>query len=146
MLNIGKLCKIERLKGIRSKMNKNKIGIIINSFKLELRDSIKKAKELEAGGIQIYAVGEKMDLENLTIRERRELLDYIKSNGLVVSALCGDLGGYGFSDKKNNALRIEKTKRIMELAKDLETNIVTTHIGVIPEDETHRRSKIRRLF
>lgn len=122
-------------------MNKNKIGIIIDSFKLELKDSVKKAKELGADGIQIYAVGEKRDLVNLAARERRELLDYTKSNGLVVSALCGDLGGYGFAKKQNNPYRIEKTKRIMELAKDLETNVVTTHIGVIPEDKTHSRFK-----
>ncbi len=117
-------------------MNKNKIGVMVDSFKLDLRTGIRKAKEVGADGIQIYAVNGAMDPDNLNKSRRRELLDYIKSNGLVVSALCGDLGGHGFTRKGDNTWRIEKSKQIMELAKDLETNVVTTHIGVIPEEKT----------
>ena len=39
-------------------------------------------------------------------------------------------------------MNIEKSKRILDLAKDLETSIVTTHIGVIPQDPNHDRYKI----
>ena len=34
---------------------------------------------------------------------------------------------------------IEKSKRILDLAKELETDIVTTHIGVVPEDPSVER-------
>jgi sugar phosphate isomerase/epimerase len=54
--------------------------------------------------------------------------------GLKVSALCGDMGGHGFEIEADNPERIEKTKRIIDLALRFESNIVTTHIGVIPED------------
>ncbi len=120
-------------------MYSNKIGVMVDSFKLGLRAGIKKAKEVGADGIQIYAVDGSMDPDNLNKSQRKDLLDYIKSNGLVVSALCGDLGGHGFTIPEENAWKIEKSKRIMELAKDLEANVVTTHIGVIPEDETNSR-------
>jgi sugar phosphate isomerase/epimerase len=36
-------------------------------------------------------------------------------------------------------LRIEKTKRIIDLAEDFETSVVTTHIGVIPSDKNDER-------
>jgi len=123
-------------------MINNGIGVMVDSFKLELRDGIKKAKEIGADGIQIYAVSGPMDPDNLSKSERKMLLDYIKSNGLVVSALCGDLGGHGFTIKEDNPYKIEKSKKIMELAKDLETNIVTTHIGVIPENMGNPRYRI----
>jgi L-ribulose-5-phosphate 3-epimerase len=80
--------------------------------------------------------------ENLSSAKRREILDIVKSNGLVVSALCGDMGGYGFEIQKDNAERVEKSKRIMDLALDLETKVVTTHIGVIPSDPGHDRYKV----
>lgn len=123
-------------------MEKNSIGVMVDSFRLGLKDGIRKAKEIGADGIQIYAVNGPMDPDNLNKAQRRELLDYIKSNGLVVSALCGDLGGHGFSIKEDNYFKIEKSKKIMELAKDLDTNVVTTHIGVVPYDEKHPRYKV----
>ena len=123
-------------------MYNNKIGVMVDSFRLNIREGIKKAKEVGALGIQLYAVSGYMDPDTLGKNERIELLKCIKDNGLVVSALCGDLGGHGFSIYPDNRLKIEKSKKIMDLAVDLETRVVTTHIGVIPEDESHPTHKI----
>ena len=79
--------------------------------------------------------------ENLSAAARRELLKEVKDAGLVFSALCGDLGR-GFGNREINPELVEKSKRIMDLALDLETNIITTHIGVVPSDPTHERYKI----
>ena len=68
-------------------------------------------------------------------------MDIVKSNGLVFSAICGDLG-FGFSDRERNADSVEKSKRIMELAKKLECDIVTTHIGVVPQSPDTERYKV----
>ncbi len=123
-------------------MGKDRIGVIVDSFRVGLREGIKKAKEVGATGIQLYAVSGETDPENLKPAARQELLDFIKSNDLVVSALCGDLGGHGFARREENAWKIEKSKRILELARDLETRIVTTHIGVVPGDRGSDRRKI----
>ena len=50
--------------------------------------------------------------------------------------------GFITLNKELNPELIEKSKRILDLAKDLETDIVTTHIGVVPADPTHERYKI----
>jgi L-ribulose-5-phosphate 3-epimerase len=119
-----------------------KIGVIVDSFRLPIKDAINKAQEIGAEGIQMYAVSGDMAPENLSAKDRRDLLSYIKDHGLVVSAVCGDLGGHGFAIKEDNPSRIERSKRILDLAKDLETGVVTTHIGVIPESPEHERYKI----
>ncbi|WMT41428.1 sugar phosphate isomerase/epimerase family protein [Paenibacillus sp. D2_2] len=117
----------------------NKIGVIVDSFGIGVREGLKKAKEVGAEGVQIYAVSGEMDPDQLSPTQRKELRQYIADLGLEISALCGDLAGHGFQDAAANPAKIEKSKRILDLAMDLGTNVVTTHIGIVPED---RNSKI----
>lgn len=117
------------------------IGVILESFRLDRSAAIKKAAEIGANGIQMYATSGENAPENLNAADRKALLAEVKNAGLVFSALCGDLG-QGFGDKEKNPALIEKSKRIIDLAKDLETDIVTTHIGVVPADTNHERYKI----
>ena len=123
-------------------MKRFKIGVMVDSFRLGITEGIKKAAEVGAEGIQIYATNGEMAPQNLSASKRKEILDIIKSSGLVVSALCGDMGGHGFAVAKDNPGRVEQSRRIMDLAKDLETDVVTTHIGVIPSDPNHDRYKV----
>ncbi len=117
------------------------IGVMLDSFKLPVKEAIQKTVEIGAKGFQMYATQGEHSPENMTSEKKKELLDMVKSNGLVFSALCGDLG-HGFGIREKNPVLIEKSKRILDLAKDLETDIVTTHIGVVPSDPTHDRYKI----
>ncbi|MGY5344925.1 sugar phosphate isomerase/epimerase family protein [Paenibacillus glucanolyticus] len=116
----------------------NKIGVIVDSFRVGVREGLIKARDVGADGVQIYAVHGEMDPANLSASARKELKDYIESLGLEISALVGDLGGHGFQDPAENAAKIEKSKRIMELGLELGTNIITTHIGIVPQDHNGR--------
>lgn len=115
------------------------IGVILESFKMDRSTAIKKAAAMGANGIQMYA--NSGEPENMNAAARKALLDEVKGEGLVFSALCGDLGK-GFGNPELNPVLIERSKRIVDLAKDLETDIVTTHIGVVPADPNHDRYKI----
>ena len=117
------------------------IGIIIDCFRINFDDALRQSAALGAQGIQMYATTGDHSPEVLTRAMRKELLDKVKSNGLCFSAICGDFGK-GFWDPGDNPRLIEGSKRIMEMAKELETNIVTTHIGVVPDDPNHDRYKI----
>lgn len=118
------------------------IGVIIDSFRVDTKTAVEKAAAVGAKGIQVYSTNGDMAPENLNPQQRRDFLNLVKDNGLVISALCGDLGGGGFVHPEQNEARIEKSKRILDLAKDLDTSIVTTHIGVVPEDSNNDRYKI----
>lgn len=119
-----------------------KIGVITDSFKKPLKESVILAKELGFSGIQIYATTGEFSPEVLTAEKKDAFKTLLKENGLEISALCGDMGGYGFQIEKDNAERIEKTKAIIDLAKEFGTSVITTHIGVIPADKTEPRYKV----
>ncbi len=116
------------------------IGVIMDCFKVDTKQAIEKAAAIGAKGIQMYASNGEHAPENMTTEKKKELLDMMNSNGLVFSAICGDIGR--FDDPEIIPGRIEKSKRILDLAKELGTDIVTTHIGVVPEDKNHERYKI----
>lgn len=117
------------------------IGVIIDSFRTDTASAVKKAAAVGAQGIQVYATRGEMSPENLVGEKRSDFKNLVADNGLVISALCGDLGG-GFGNRDENPERVEKSKRIIELAKELGTDVVTTHIGVVPQDSNHERYKI----
>ena len=117
------------------------IGIIMECLKEDDLTAIKSAQEMGVKGMQMYATHGIHSPEEMTTAKRKELLDMMKSHGLCFSALCGDLG-QGFWRPERNPELIEKSKRIIDMAIELETNIVTTHIGVVPDDESCDRYKI----
>ena len=117
------------------------IGVILDSFRLPIPEAIKKAHEVGAQGLQVYATGGEMAPENMTPEKQKAFLQLCRDNNLVISALCGDLGK-GFTDPALNPSLIERSKRIVDLAKELGTDIVTTHIGTVPEDSSCDTYKI----
>ena len=117
------------------------IGVILESFRLDRSAAIRQAAAMGANGIQMYATYGENSADNLNAQARKDLLREVKDNGLQFSALCGDLG-HGFGDAELNPKLIEQSKKIIDLALDLETNVVTTHIGVVPTDPNHPRYKI----
>ena len=117
-----------------------KIGVLAEGFRCLLPDAFRKIKELDLSGVQIYATRGDFTPELLENKSKFDVyLNLLKDLGLTVSALCGDMGGYGFEIEKDNAERIEKTKAIVDFAAACGTNVVTTHIGVIPNDEKDTR-------
>lgn len=117
------------------------IGVMLDSFRTDTLTAIRRAAELGAVGVQMYSTSGENSPEGMTASRKKEIMTAMRDNGLVFSALCGDLG-FGFTDPTRNPALIERSKRILELAKELGTDVVTTHIGVIPEDPSHDRYKI----
>ena len=116
-----------------------KIGVMIESFRTDFVSAVKQAADLGIQGIQMYAVHGETEWSNDKIHE---VLDIVKSHGMVFSALCGDFD-YGFGDAERNPEMIEKSKRVVDLALKLECNVVTTHIEHVPEVENAKKETMR---
>jgi len=119
-----------------------KLGVITDCFKTGLTKSVATAGKLGLDGVQIYATTGEFSPETLTSEQKETYKKMLRDNGLVVSALCGDMGGHGFEIEKDNYERVEKTKKIIDLAVEFHSKVVTTHIGVIPDDENCEKFKV----
>lgn len=113
-----------------------KIGVMSDSFRLEQRDGIRKAAELGADGVQVYMTAP----EKINKAERKDFRKFCADTGVELSALCGDVGAY--HDAQANKERVARFKQILDLAKDVGTGVVTTHIGVVPENKNDPLYKV----
>lgn len=118
-----------------------KIGVITDCFKKPLSEAVTMAGKLGFDGVQIYATTGEFSPDTLTAERKSEIKEQLLQTGLEISALCGDMGGYGYQIESDNPERIEKTKAIIDLAVEFGTKVITTHIGVIPADHNHPRYK-----
>ena len=120
-----------------------KIGVMVESFRKDFRGGVDMAAKIGASGIQAYATGGTLGVDRVTDAQLREELDYVKSKGLVFSAICGDFG-VGFMDPEKNKVYVEKSMRVLDLAKKLECDVVTTHIGTVPVEENATKEIMRK--
>ena len=135
-----------------------KIGVMVESFRASSIDSVseandpmqafkngvKKAAQIGAKGVQAYATFGALRFDSMDKAKTKEVLDIVKSNGLIFSAICGDFGGHGFEDKEENVKKVENSKRVLDLAKELECDVVTTHIGTVPGEENEKKDIMRK--
>ena len=126
-----------------------KIGVLLEGFRLDLKEAVARAAALGVKGIQAYAVDGELAPENMNDTKVRQWLDLVKGHGMVFSAICGDLGatpdavGSGFEIAAANPSRIQRSKDILDLAKRLECDVVTTHIGTVPAEECEKKEIMR---
>ena len=119
-----------------------KFGVVLDCLKRPLEEGIRIAGSLKLQGVQAYATGGPFSHQGLSAEDKVFYKNLLKENGVCFSALCADMGGYGFQIEEDNAERVEKTKRIIDLAVEFGAKAITTHIGVIPSDKTEKRYKV----
>ena len=84
----------------------------------DLDSALREAKRLGVSGVQIYATTGEFSPESLTSEKKEHYKALLSELGLEVSALCGDMGGYGFEKEEDNPERVRKTKEIIDFAMD----------------------------
>ncbi len=118
-----------------------KIATLADWFGVGLLEGIRESERCGAEGVQLYAANELNPL-TITPEFRREVLQTAKACKQAVTALCGELGGHGLEIRQDNPKKLEYLKRTVDLALELECNVVTTHIGRIPADTSAERYQI----
>ncbi len=115
-----------------------KIAIMLGSLRLEPYAGMEKAKEMGADGLHIGISGGPFSPENCQGAARKELLNHVRGLGLEISAVSGWGGEVDLGDE-DVAEHIERGKRFLEMAADLECGIWQAHIGIMPEDPADPR-------
>lgn len=111
-----------------------KIGLIAELLRKPFYECIEYAAKIGAQGVQINMThGEDgLDLFTCSDAEIADLKAHCDKNGIEISAICGD--GFGcFQYHPACDERVEKMKRVFDVAEKLGVKVVTTHIGHIPE-------------
>jgi len=112
-----------------------KIGVLLDSLKLGVKKGMAKASALGLRGFQVGVARGELAPEHLSRTGQRDFLRQAHDHGLEISALLADYGK-GFTDPNLAGELIEKMKRCIDLAVGLEVRVLSTHVGVIPEDES----------
>ena len=87
-----------------------KIGMIVESFRKDFRESVAEAARLGANGLQVYA-GNFIPFD-ADSKKLREIKDTVNGYGLEFSAICGDFGNAMYYEEKRDL--IDREKRILE--------------------------------
>jgi len=106
----------------------SRIGVVLDSFREPVKEALASAARLRLQDIEMPTIGGEIDPSALSNTGRRHLLHYVSSLGLRLSALGASLGpsrGRGADLEE----RLDRTRRIVELAVELRVPVVTTQLG-----------------
>ncbi len=109
-----------------------KIGVIPDSFQVPFKEAVILARDMGVKGLQPFVTRGEMAPENLSAQDRLDIKKYVADNGLQFSAVCADFGMHFY---EADVYGIKRTMAMMDLARDFGTDIITTHIGTVPDDE-----------
>lgn len=112
-----------------------KIGLMFNNLRGSVKSALSFCSSIGLNGVQIGITGGKYNIDRVSKSSYARLEKYLIANNLEISAYCGELGGHGFMLEKDNPKNIEKCKRMIDFAVRNGVGIISTHIGVIPEDK-----------
>ena len=110
-----------------------KIGTLADWFGMGVIDGIKESAKCGAGGVQLYAACE-LDPETVTTEFLQEVKWTAAQYHQEIVALCCELGGYGLEKAGDNPKKIKYLKKCSDMARFFGCRILTTHVGVIPDD------------
>lgn len=125
-------------------MSRLKVGAFLSSFRLDLKNALAKAQEIGLAGIQLSSLPPEINVEDISEKKASEIIRIFKDHNLVISSICGDIGGFAVDDEHEAGIRVERTRRIMDNTRRLGIAIVQTHVGYIPENFNDKQVVIMR--
>ena len=110
-----------------------KIGALDCSLKKPLPATLKQYQKMGVQGVQIFTAPEYLLYGKERLSDIRKMCN---DCGLVVSAVCGDVAWSHFGVEAEWQDRIMVHERVVDIAVQLGTKVITTHIGVVPDSES----------
>ena len=109
-----------------------KIGALDCSLKKPLPATLKQYQKMGVQGVQIFTAPEYLLYGKERLSDIRKMC---ADCGLVVSAVCGDVAWSHFGVEAEWQDRVMVHERVVDIAVQLGPKVITTHIGVVPDDE-----------
>src|SRR5262245_18989395 len=119
-----------------------RIGIVVESTGLPLRQAVAEAAKMGAAGVQVDAVGD-LSPDALGETGRREFRNLLRSFNQDLAALNVPLRR-GLDVAEHLQPRLEHVRKVMQLAFDLGSRRVVVPCPKIPDDEASPRAQLLR--
>ena len=124
----------------------SEFGVCADDLRLPPRDAIRAARDLGFGVVEIGATSGDVSPAGLGSTGRRDLLRHVGSLGIQLGALGAAPAGRGFADPREGERALDQTLRIIELAADLRTPVVTTRVVVPAADDAAAAGRVREAL
>ncbi|MCS6977602.1 MAG: sugar phosphate isomerase/epimerase [Gemmatales bacterium] len=119
-------------------MARNRIGAVLESLQLPIKEAVRVASTLGIEGVQVDAVGD-LAPEALSSTGRREFRHRLRSVGLELAALGCPLRHPLYHLERYEA-RVKHVMQALSLAYDLGAGVVTIFAGTIPNPDDPART------
>lgn len=119
-------------------MARHKIGAVVESLRLPIKEAVRVAATLGIEGVQVDAVGD-LSPETLSATGRREFRHRLRSVGLELAALGCPLRHPLYHLERHEA-RVRHVLQTLSMAYDLGARVVTTFSGTIPNADDPARA------
>ncbi len=123
-------------------MNHLKLGIVLETTGLPVRQALAAASKLGVQGVQVNAGGD-LAPDALTETGRREFRNLLRTYNLELSALNCPLR-HGLDSPEHLQQRIDHVRKVMQLAFDLGPRSVVAPMPQVPTDATSPRATTAR--
>jgi L-ribulose-5-phosphate 3-epimerase len=119
-----------------------KLGVVLESMGLPLRQGLPQASRFGVGGLQVDAMGD-LAPDRLTDTGRRELKNLLRTYNQQLTALNCPFRR-GLDDPENQQARIEYARRAMSLAFELGPRVVVVQCPKLPGEKEDVRANLLR--
>jgi sugar phosphate isomerase/epimerase len=116
-------------------MPRLRIGLVLESLGLPLRNGLNLAGGLGVQGVQVDAVGD-LAPDSLSQTGRKEFRHLLRTLNLELTALNCPLR-HGFDVEQGLEARLAYVQKVLNLAYDLGPRITVAFAGSIPQEENH---------
>jgi len=118
------------------------IGVDVNDLRLPLKEALRLAAGLEFRTIELPAGVNEVTPSALSSSGRRHLSRFVDGLGLSVAALSADMPDLRLTDPRSVDERVERTRQIIDLARDLRVTVVTASVGALTHPDSGEPSPL----
>ena len=117
------------------------IGIFVDCLRCPIPEGLRLAAQMKVQSFQVFVTKGEMLAANMNRQARRDFVKRYKDLGLELSATCGDFG-LNFGDDAALKAKEETLMDAVIQTAELESAIMTTHIGAVGDDPAGAKEEI----
>jgi sugar phosphate isomerase/epimerase len=119
-----------------------KLGLDVNDLRLPIKEGLRVASDLRFRAVEIGAAEGEASPAALSVSGRRHLARYVNGLGLELASLTADFPQLRLTDPRGVQERVERTRDVLQLARDAGAPIVTAAIGAMTHPESGEPSPL----